>query len=469
MISLIFVVGVLLASMYSFVSHKHALLFILLVGFLQDTVRKLTPGEPVYFILSVGVLFLAVLLGFWLRRGFNRSLEPFLTWTDKLRDPMLIFVLILFAQFAYSILQYGNLMVATIGLAAYLAPFLAIMVGYAVTNSIEGIRAFCKLYVLAGCLVAVSVFASFFGIEATILNEVGVGLKIYDQGTVLRSHSGLMRTGEIAAWHMSTAACLLVMLLLTSTSVRSYLVPVAIVGLLLVAVMLTGRRKMLMMTTLFLAGYFTSLLYYRKTLNARYFASFVMLIVAAWLGFEFINLGDYNEGLRNYLARGTSVFSDASGRFMQLGIAPVHWAYNRVGLLGGGLGIASQGSYMFGSTDVAGGAGEGGLGKIMVELGLPGLLCIAWLVYVIARYVDRSLRLSLLPGVDSRLLPLMLSLTVFLAGNAVTFSVATQVYGDLFILIMLGLVSGFVFALPKLAADSLRASAIRHQPAQQIA
>ena len=140
----------------------------------------------------------------------------------------------------------------------------------------------------------------------------------------------------------------------------------------------------------------------------------------------------------------------------------MQWAYRRVGVFGGGLGIASQGSYLFNVSNIAGGSGEGGLGKIMVELGLPGLVCIIWLVWSVTGFVNSGLKLASQPFVDRSVLPLMVSLVVFLGVNALTFSVATQVYGDIFILILLGLFGGFIFALPKVVMNSIRQQQIAH-------
>lgn len=462
MISLLFFVCLALASAYVFFTGKNALPLLLCIGFTQDLTRKLTPGEPIIFIVTVGVLFGAILLSIWMQRGIAYSQEPFLRWTHDIRSPLVLFLAVLFLQLLHSFLRYNNILVGLIGLTTYLAPFLAVIVGYYLATSIASIRAFMKLYVAIGVLVAFSVVLSFVGIDWAIFKEVGLGIKIYDQGTVLKSYAGIMRSGEVAAWHISTAACLLLTLLFTSDKPRSALIVAGIVALLLVAVALTGRRKMLMMVTLFVSFYFLGLFYYRKTLEAKYFLGIVYMALTVWFGYEVVSLDNYSESLRNYIARGSTVFSDASGRFVELGINPLQWAYDRVGIVGGGLGIASQGSYLFNVSDIAGGSGEGGLGKIMVELGLPGLIVIAWLVIAITNYVDSGLKLCARAPINKAILPLMVSLSVLLAVNAATFSVATQVYGDIFILILLGLFGGFIFALPKLVADSLQRKANNH-------
>lgn len=443
-------------SLYALGSSRANLLMILGIGFSQDMVRKLTPGEPIFYIITVGILFGAVLLGLWARQGFGRSLAPFTSWTQTIVNPLIAFVLLLAVQLLYSLVAYGNIFVGLIGLTTYLAPFIAVIVGYALVDSIDAIRRFMWIYVFIGCSVALSVGFSFMGYELSILKEVGLGVKIYDQGTVLKSHAGIMRTGEIAAWHISTTACLFVALAMSAKRSGNFYWVATVVVLLMVAVALTGRRKMLMLASLFVLLYFLALPYYRQRLSAVYFFNVLAIVVAVWLGYEFLNLDGYNSSLRDYIARSSTVFADASSRFVGLGIVPIQWAYSRVGLLGGGLGIASQGSYLFSASNVAGGSGEGGLGKIMVELGLPGIVIIAWLIFVSAKHVDKCLRLAGQSFVDQRILPVMVGLAVLLGVNAVTFSVATQVYGDVFILIMMGLFGGFIFALPKIVINSMQ-------------
>jgi len=91
----------------------------------------------------------------------------------------------------------------------------------------------------------------------------------------------------------------------------------------------------------------------------------------------------------------------------------------------------------------------------MVELGLPGVIIIFWLGVAFALYISRAIFLSAQRFVPSHVMPLMLGIAVILFVNVLTFSVATQVYGDIFILILLGLMAGFLFALPKLVIRAI--------------
>ena len=312
-----------------------------------------------------------------------------------------------------------------------------------------------KAYIVFGMTVAASVLLSFTGWDFHIFKEVGEGLKIYDQGSILRSFSGIMRTGEIAAWHIASATCMLVILCLTSRStLRLWLVAILIVFL-LSAVALTGRRKMLMLFTTFSVALALGYMYLSNAIKISYMVSGSIILFAFWFSVVSFSPEGYGNYFENYLARGVSVYSDASSRFIELGIDPVRWAYNRVGVLGGGLGIASQGSRFFNVSSIAGGSAEGGFGKVMVELGLPGLIVIVWMMITFVIYIYRALRLSTHKKMQNNLMPLMLGLATLLMVNIMTFSVATQVYGDMFVLITLGLLSGFLFALPKLIVNQL--------------
>jgi len=93
-----------------------------------------------------------------------------------------------------------------------------------------------------------------------------------------------------------------------------------------------------------------------------------------------------------YLARGVSVFEDAGERFSTLGLGTISWAFREHGFFGGGLGVASQGAQHFVSGNT-GGAGEGGIGKLVSELGLLSLVIVAWVGIAFARYLNQCLNL----------------------------------------------------------------------------
>jgi hypothetical protein len=109
------------------------------------------------------------------------------------------------------------------------------------------------------------------------------------------------------------------------------------------------------------------------------------------------------------------------------------------------VGIVSQGGQHFGGgSGRFGGAGEGGLGKIVAELGVPGLVLVGWMVVALFVYL-RQLVVKV-ARLDNPIVPLFLGLVAFLAANVPLFIVATQIFGDLFVLLILGWVFGFAIA-----------------------
>jgi hypothetical protein len=155
-----------------------------------------------------------------------------------------------------------------------------------------------------------------------------------------------------------------------------------------------------------------------------------------------------------WTARALTVFADIPERFHLLAYKPVSWAVQGYGWMGAGLGVTAQGAQYFGGgAERFGGAAEGGLGKITMDLGVPGVALFFWLLLAIARSIwGRLAALS----VSSRPYALLgFGFASILVANVATFAVATQVFGDVFVMIMNGTMIGFIFALPTLAHQDL--------------
>ena len=100
-------------------------------------------------------------------------------------------------------------------------------------------------------------------------------------------------------------------------------------------------------------------------------------------------------------------------------------------------------------------ASEGGLGKITLELGVPGLFVIGWIAILVLRYLWRIMRIA--SRHSRRMARLSFGLFSFLVANIAGFSVATQAYGDLFILLILSWMLGFLLTVPMLVEREVRA------------
>jgi len=264
----------------------------------------------------------------------------------------------------------------------------------------------------------------------------------------LDSYPGFLRSTEIAAWHAAAAICLILVLTVSGAVGWSRMLVALVVIALLSVGLLTGRRKMLMEVFIFAGLYGALLLLYRREIGKMIAVAAIIagvLGIAAAFG-TFESSTDERQRIDVYVERGATVFDDADQRFAELGLGSIGWALDRHGFFGGGIGVASQGTQHFGGGAVRfGGAGEGGLGKIVAELGVPGLILVFWIVVTLLAYLAR-----LIPEVsrlDSPIVPLFLGFVSFLGANIPVFIVATQVFGDLFVLLILGWIFGFSMAM----------------------
>ncbi len=245
---------------------RRGMLFLLVIGFLQDPIRKIVPGLPVYLQLLVigftGIIILCAVLQnaqFRLANVYGRDLRLGQAWT--------LFILLVVLQCVHTYVRYGNPILGGLGLVNYLTPLTLMVVGVTFARNEEWVRRFIWVYILMAVPIALTVYLSLhFQDDWTILKSMGrlAGrpLLIYDQGGVLFSNSGLLRVGEIAAWHAGTAAMLLIILAALDKRFTFRLVVGVLVALLIGAVILTGRRKMLVAVAVFVAAFLLILMLY---------------------------------------------------------------------------------------------------------------------------------------------------------------------------------------------------------------
>lgn len=455
----------LLAGVLTMLDWRHGLILCVVIGILQDPMRKLAPGQPVYYVLLVGVVFALA----WVRAALMRvPLGPSVIhgWRRNLKAPFTVFVAIVLAQAGHAWIRYGSPLVPGIGLLVWLAPVPAVMLAYqyAVRRGLAGVRRWLAIYVIVALAALSGVYLEYIGLQWVTLGEIGDGQLLYDLGSVLKAHAGFFRASEIAAWHTATIACFVFTL---SLGKRLTLVRVAgalaLVAVLVSLGMLTGRRKMLMEITIFITSYVFLVAWLQRGM-----ARLAMIVLIAGfagyvgiVGFVAPDLvpASYTKsmkvenpnGLEGYALRGQSVFADIPKRVNDVGWQPLAWAVDTFGWLGAGLGSGSQGTNeIVEAHNIDRWGAEGGLGKIAMELGVPGLLTVLWLLRALGRHVHEEL--VPLARSSPQHARMAFGFVSFLIANAATFSIATQAYSDLFILLILGWTLGFLFAMPTLAA-----------------
>jgi hypothetical protein len=136
------------------------------------------------------------------------------------------------------------------------------------------------------------------------------------------------------------------------------------------------------------------------------------------------------------------------------------------GFLGAGLGAATQGVRHLTGADFDLGWQEGGFGKLVVELGVPGLLVVALLGFVM---FVMMLRLTAVGDIEGTSQILRVGLFGMVVANAVNFIASAQAYSDPVLTLSSAFFLGCLFATAtldeRLAATKPAAPAAAAVPA----
>ena len=134
---------------------------------------------------------------------------------------------------------------------------------------------------------------------------------------------------------------------------------------------------------------------------------------------------------------------------------------SQFGLMGAGLGTATQGVRHLLGHDQNIGWQEGGLGKLAIEIGIPGLLAAAVFAFVLIRFLMRIT--SFVDEPHSTQLARVALFAIFIS-NVVEFLVSAQAYSDATLTLITSFLLGCLLATPMLAE---RAAASESEPASQ--
>jgi len=433
---------------------RRGLVACIAIGFLQDPARKLAPDRPVYFVVAVAVVFACCLLGAFVRRE-RVGLRSVTRWFPRIQAPAVVFVLVVAAGGVMTLLRTGRPTLAGIGLLAYLSPPLAMLLGQRYCSDPDQLRRWLRYYVLAAAVMAGTVFLQFAGVESKLFESIGVEI-VFGTGGMIEMMGGIMRSSEIAAWHAGAAACLGLALTLSARSLRGRWIGAILFAAFLGSVILSGRRKMVAAIVLFVLVYLVLLARHAgsasRLMQSLAGAGALAIVGAQWLGSATTEYGG------DYLGRSASIVQEGADRLIQMTVFQLGNILRRNGIWGAGAGTGAQGAQYFGGgTSLVGGAAEGGLGKVLAELGLPGLIVLLWLGFELGRAMLRVARLT--RQLPRDLAYLLLGVMAFLPANAAVFLTAHQVFGDPFVLIVLGWLSGAALAAPPLIVARAREGA----------
>jgi chromate transport protein ChrA len=125
--------------------------------------------------------------------------------------------------------------------------------------------------------------------------------------------------------------------------------------------------------------------------------------------------------------------------------------------MGAGLGTATQGIRHITGSDTNVGWQEGGLGKLAIELGVPGLIAALLLVLAIMRMM---MRISKHPDIDESSQFVRVMLFALVVANMANFVASAQAYSDPVLTLMTAFFVGCLFATATLDERAAAAAAV---------
>ena len=439
MITLAFV-GLLAASMALAISDwRRAWFAAVLCGVLQDPIRKITTGTPVALTMSVVAVYAAILFGAlgelkWSHRDFERRFP-------RINALFTLFIVFLVIAALNGLATFGlrAWQAPALSLLTYMIPIPAILMGYAWLRREEQLVSFFTFYAALTSVALVGTVLEYFAFDWQVLGVVaaeGIYLR-HLPGLQIPMLSGFYRAPDIMGWHAAMVTCVAItMAVRTRVLVRAWpWVGIAAWGFL--SCIISGRRKAIYMVAAFAIAFFWR---YLKRVTGPQFVSVVLLVLA--IG-GVVRKIESSENTRVYAAGAVTSREEVLQR-MEGGFLGT---LRQSGFLGEGLGSATQGVRHVTGAKHDFGWQEGGLGKLTVELGVPGLAAAVILAWAMLRMMVRISGIGNLPGTNQILRAALLAMA---AANAANFLASAQAYSDPLLALMAAFLLGCLFATARL-------------------
>jgi hypothetical protein len=423
----------------AFGNWRRALYLCVLLDMARDPARKLSESHSVLITQSINLVWLAITVAVLCQeRPWLASLSR---CYPRLRRAATLLGLALVPGAGMAIVSFASgWQLAVLGAASYLAVIPGIVIGYAFPRSPRDIMRLLTFYCVVNGVALLGGAAEYAHWDWPGLGGIDMTWLRYRPGYTVELISGFYRSPDLLGMHAANV-CLFALVLAMAGTRRHrhawYAAAVWATALLLLA----GRRKMMGIPFVFAASFVGLHLARGRSLSAtvRYAALgaaaiAVVFVYASSLGIS----GTYTE-------YASSIWG-GEGRERSVGdsILSITDTVRQSGLLGRGLGSATQGTYHMIAQTV--GWQEDGGGKLFVELGVPGVLLFAYAVSLLTRSCWSALRAIPLESATSRV---QVGLIGVVAGNVASFMVSHQAYsGDPTSVCLVLLCLGSVLAMP---------------------
>ena len=418
MIPILFAAFLFFSMIVALTDWRRGWLLAIVTGVVQDPARKLTSGTPVVMSLSI-VLVYAVIL-FAAQGELKAHAREFARRFSGVYQAILLLFLFLILAALNGVATFGleNWKLPALSFFIYCIPFPAVILGYAYLQREEQLIQVFRFYSILTTFALIGAPLEYFHVASRTLGTVAIDSNLrFIPGYSIRLLAGFYRAPDIMGWHAATLACIgLLMTMQRKTLARVWPWMIAS-GWGFLNCLLSGRRKALYMIAVFAA---VLLWRYLRRLKVTDYVTF--MLVAIVIGAVMHQVSSNEES--SVYTRGAETSRDELFGRLEGGLSGTVEQY---GFMGAGLGSATQGSQHLAVGKASLGWQEGGLGKLAVELGIPGVLSVALLIVVMFRVL---LVLTAHPDIPESSQLLRAGLFALFVADAVTFLVSAQAYSD---------------------------------------
>ncbi|MEA2163924.1 MAG: hypothetical protein QOK37_2051 [Thermoanaerobaculia bacterium] len=456
MITVIFFAFLALSMTVALVDWRRGWLLAILCGVLQDPARKLTAGHPVAMSLSIVLVYAVVL--FAAQSELQVNAKDFTRRFGSLYAALILVFVFLALAAVNGIATFGlaNWKIPALSFFIYCLPVPAVIVGYAWPRREEQVLSLFRFYAILTSIALIGTPLEYFNVHSPILGTVGIESNLrFITGIEIRLLSGIYRAPDIMGWHAATLACIGVIMALKRRAISQSWPWLLATGWGFLNCVISGRRKAVYMFFAFVA---VLLWRYFRRLKISEIATIILLV--AVLALVARQLGKSEES--SIYTRGTATTQEELFGRLEGGVRAT---VDQYGFMGAGLGTATQGTrHLSGGTSFS--WQEGGLGKLAIELGVPGLLSLSILIAVMLQVL---LKISRHPDIPESSQLIRAGLFAMFVGDAVTFLASAQAYSDPLLALLSAFTLGCVFAasqfdervVPTLERDAVRMAGAR--------
>ncbi len=419
---------------------RGALYAMALIAAVQDPLRKLVPGTPGWLALATAPVLLVAAVQMMLTqpawwatfRANYPGVARFAGWFGLACVP---------AAVISATYGPGSWLLTLLGAFSYGILLMAIVMGYHLVQSVDGLRRLLSFYCLVTAPLLVGGFLEYLGIGSGNrmigTAEFGMTWIRYGGDYIVDLIAGFYRSPDVMGWHAAATTMLGLLLALTARGPSRW-GWLAVAGFALAALLLCGRRKMVFMIPTFLVLF----VWLQVMVGGRHAWSRLVGIVLVPLAIVFMVgdwLDDDSAQVRYYIDNAVDTFDQIERH----GFESVAETYRQSGFFGSGLGVATPGAQHLAVARPRVWQ-ESGPSRVMMELGVPGFVALLLLVVALLRstwWVTRYhlQHASAYAGYTSGLM-------AFFIVNIGSLVVSGQILADPFIASFLGLTIGIVLS-----------------------